>query len=42
MARVIREARAAGKGGTAPTGSRKQTLTAEGLDVWLKKVILKQ
>jgi len=29
MARVIREARATGKGGTA-TGTRKQTLTAEG------------
>jgi len=33
MARVIREARADGKGKKAPTGTRKQTLTKKGLEL---------
>jgi len=33
IARVIREARAEGKGKKAPTGTRKQTLTKEGLEL---------
>jgi hypothetical protein len=33
MARVIREARADGKGKKAPTGTRKQTLTKEGIKI---------